>query len=943
MPLSRIQLAAALVDLAHLAVTEYDNDDDDFDNPQKPRKNWQDSAIFIPFQQAEKEERRQRILSQPPPVLPNLVEATHPSIERSQTPDVEQQALEEEELDIADAKKWELSSRFNTEEADIPVRRRVASQPLPLNVINPSHHRARSVYLDSIEDTRSEDDGQNSRTRPSRRVSLSQYGMIEASMRSERIEQLAHRPHTAMGLQDGMRPEHRDRRISNPRMIPLPGSPSSMNGTRSLSSLSRNMALPSTTDTEEMLEDLGPNPFALPAPPPQMGSRFDPKILEEQRRSSFETAPRLSSSRSGSRMSLMLDVQTSRHSTDMSKIKDQIPSPPIQPSLRVGEEYSEIPTPKRFGRPLMPQRYSTSALTLMNRRSLRPNTLIMPSPLTGIERSAIEIPVPEGFIRGDKPLPPNARTQGKRLGIPLSLSQRTFRGSLVVDGRRDDKEWLGGVEIDGEVGMSINELDEGVIERRPGKLYGRSLIDELEARKSIIKGKQRVFTGDSRPAMMSRSSVSFDPSLSLPLPASPVSPDQTDAPRPSTFHPAYSQPLLEVDSSGGPVRHSAFDLGNRSAKSRSIFGVDHVWEREMTKLKLIQEEEKTRLRQNELQKRDKRKSRFRASVFGLADKKYKNDEISLKVEVPELEKSPEMEQTPRASPTQPGLINLEFDSDFVDDRLQGFQQTEIESDLSLQPRDNTSSSVLDDDFDSDEDAPLSRMACSKTLASTFSDKPPQLSMPSTSSTNDNESDSDEDVPLSKMTRSHSAHNNTSQVGSTSSDHLGLRLSPPIDGEDYGGDEDDLPLVVRRAKVKGIAPPTRAEIIEDELPLGYKHAEAAQRQMAKRITSGAGSTLDDGRGSMMSFAPGMNTNAAMSMGMVPGMVPGMWAMPGGHPMTMGLPYGQMAFGMPSMSMPNLGIGVSSFGSGLSPAANIDSWRHEVPTAAGSGRSGKEGVV
>jgi len=40
--------------------------------------------------------------------------------------------------------------------------------------------------------------------------------------------------------------------------------------------------------------------------------------------------------------------------------------------------------------------------------------------------------------------------------------------------------------------------------RPPGKLYGRSLVDELEHRKAVMRSKQRVFTGDDRPSMMAR-------------------------------------------------------------------------------------------------------------------------------------------------------------------------------------------------------------------------------------------------------------------------------------------------------------------------------------------------------------------------------------------------------------------------------------------------------
>jgi hypothetical protein len=113
---------------------------------------------------------------------------------------------------------------------------------------------------------------------------------------------------------------------------------------------------------------------------------------------------------------------------------------------------------------------------------LRPKTLFMPPSLANQPeppsppKKKWEIP-PEGFSIGEKPLPPGARTSVLTLNgipqIPLSLSQRTFRSSLMVGGERGE-EWVGGAEEDGEVGISKKEradLGPEAYERKAGKLY----------------------------------------------------------------------------------------------------------------------------------------------------------------------------------------------------------------------------------------------------------------------------------------------------------------------------------------------------------------------------------------------------------------------------------------------------------------------------------------
>ncbi len=109
------------------------------------------------------------------------------------------------------------------------------------------------------------------------------------------------------------------------------------------------------------------------------------------------------------------------------------------------------------------------------------------------------------------PAPGNSFTPNPRLG--LSASQLLFRNNLTVDGQRDiaHRDIDGKIrraEKDGEqvqlvlpevVPPQVKEATEepsptaeaGVPLRPAGKLFGRSLIDDLESRKQQMRNKQR--------------------------------------------------------------------------------------------------------------------------------------------------------------------------------------------------------------------------------------------------------------------------------------------------------------------------------------------------------------------------------------------------------------------------------------------------------------------
>lgn len=234
------------------------------------------------------------------------------------------------------------------------------------------------------------------------------------------------------------------------------------------------------------------NAFAISLPSPSRSSRFDPKMAAHPRT--------MSNASLGSRMLLENDGV----------------------SMLGGASLMS-------GRPMTTQDRPFSSIDL-----LRPKVLIMPSPLQGVD-----IPEPQKVREGFRlstsgpPLPPGARTSrpisatydqlpvtshmftpNPRLN--LSLAQLAFRNTLLVGGERDvaysdidrvlprateDGEQMQlldeeEVEINDDYGVEEQPrpvfANEPIQTSRPaGKLFGKSLIDDLESRKLNMRSKQR--------------------------------------------------------------------------------------------------------------------------------------------------------------------------------------------------------------------------------------------------------------------------------------------------------------------------------------------------------------------------------------------------------------------------------------------------------------------
>jgi hypothetical protein len=163
---------------------------------------------------------------------------------------------------------------------------------------------------------------------------------------------------------------------------------------------------------------------------------------------------------------------------------------------------------------------------------LRPKVLVMPSPLQGAT-PAVPARTPDSYREGFEynsdgtPLPPGARAsrRASQLFLPteqpasasnlftpnptasMSLSQLTFRNTLHTDGAggsqlgtlpraREEGEQVQ-LEEDEDVPILPSAFSEEVLvpslphSRPAGKLYGKSLMDNLEERKAQMRNKKR--------------------------------------------------------------------------------------------------------------------------------------------------------------------------------------------------------------------------------------------------------------------------------------------------------------------------------------------------------------------------------------------------------------------------------------------------------------------
>ncbi|KAF8974763.1 hypothetical protein BDZ97DRAFT_1911915 [Flammula alnicola] len=536
-----------------------------------------------------------------------------------------------------------------------------------------------------------------------------------------------------------------------------------------------------SNDTLGMPRPLEDNPFAIQNP--SHISRFDPKAVSRARSYSNATM--------GSR--LMPENDNS--------------------SVITGDPYARE------------RRYSTT-LDL-----LRPKVLVMPSPLQPVATQSAVEPIQnvrDGFeLSADgPPLPPGARTS-RRLSSSMSILEAGAAKGLIASNsfipnplmdlsspRRHSVAlypFRVSLRTTKEETLQIPAaVDQNSKASRPaGKLYGKCLIDDLESRKAHMRSKQRVFTGDQRPSMMARASshrvsTLIDPATLMTRPTNQRSssygsqnPQQTLARHPSVT----IKPLITFDGEQDKPLQPA-PTANRLPETRSVFGVDTIWQREMVKLKEIQaveakENEEKRKREEEAERKKQEKKSKRKKG------KQKTEEESVHIDLPRVSAEPPMlpdiQRASRRVPPKPSDSDISSESGDEEAPFAANEQGSVvwqssdEEDAGprrttgVGPRYPTQTRKFaprTEDDDSEEDLPL---------AATINKARAKLS---SSRTYPPDSE-DEDEPLSRIilkAKSTKALSLKSRKDDEDDDQpLGLRASriplKPVAGDD----EDDMPL------------------------------------------------------------------------------------------------------------------------------------------------------
>ncbi|KAG2367393.1 hypothetical protein BDR07DRAFT_1326932 [Suillus spraguei] len=643
---SRLQLAAALL--------EYDNDPT---NPHLPLVSAHDSAIFAHLRRGQPRKSTDYLGVSVPSEAGDSTPGhrrSRSSIDGLRNPfgADDDEELEDEEAGEVDLASWGLD-QFIKDKAKAKGKAKAKSEVLP----NPHpvamiHRNARSAI----------DDGFRGRLpRPMSTGAMNDFGVGGAFLDAENTASSGiTRPRSVADLermQSPQRPMPRHRESSHALIetlsiapplhsVPFPsvsirdGSPG---GERPASRADLHTRTQSDTSmgSKNFLNganvDVDDSPFSVRPPSPDRASRFDPKVNHGRTASNGTMGTMASKNMLAEENPFAVRPPSpSRLSRFDPKVRARTMSVGSMGTRVLIDNDTEADSHR--DRP-----YSTAEL-------LRPKVLVMPSPLQNV---APPPPPPPSFTprigfetsTDGPPLPPGARSANRSstsltnyttpLSAPiasnsftpnprasLTLSQLAFRNTLVVGGQRDiaysdidrrlpramkDGEQAKFEELEEEeespVPVSIplppvpppTEIE---IKRPAGKLYGRSLIDNLEHRKAEIKQKARVFTGDERPLMMvrgqiRRSSTLIDPQTLGRPPSQNLDTAITPNPRQSLLRRNSSggRPLLDMDGEKAPTNLGP-GAGQLLSKSRSVFGVDTLWDLEMVKLSKMEAEEK---------------------------------------------------------------------------------------------------------------------------------------------------------------------------------------------------------------------------------------------------------------------------------------------------------------------------------------------------------------
>ncbi|KDQ64487.1 hypothetical protein JAAARDRAFT_118289 [Jaapia argillacea MUCL 33604] len=965
---SRLQLAAALL--------EYDNDPT---NPDAPHRSAHDSAIFAHLRRnaprpAAMSRKSTDYLSVALPTDAGSVVGRESVAETrrsrqsldalrnpfSQTGEVEEPEEEEEDedenLDI-DLASWGLDA-FVPKEKGSKSSRKSKIAPLP----NPHPARVQPGYAEEVH-------GRSSLSK--RSMSLSGYdnfgeggAFLDAgSSPPPHPPHDTQRRHSVGSALDEMpiaspRPMHGRQSSGHVLIENIPVTPPL-----------HSVPFPSRSPPPSVLNEFGgpgDADFSIRPPSPDRASRFDPKSAGHSRVVSNATMGTMTSK------ALLGDENNPFSVRPPSTTRSSRFDPKVANRGRTTSNGSlgtqmlldnESVADQEYGRE---RRYSKWDL-------MRPKVLVMPSPLQGTVSTAppTQEKGRDGFMLSTDgtPLPPGARSARRSAVLStiqplapvasnaftpnprasLTLSQLTFRQTLMVDGQRD----VAYADIDEDLPRATTEGEQirapsPVVEepppppvpvvqiveepaddapRRPaGKLFGKSLIDDLEARKAEMRGKQRTFRGDDRPSMMARnpmqrSSTLVDPTeLRVRPPTQHVDSfgSQKSAPELARRNSAGPKPLLNFDDDG-KLAANRLGVEARSPKSRSVFGVDTIWEREMARLKDIEarerlEEEVRRKREEEEDARNPRKKKGKDKKNQKAISEHSPSPVAPSPSpspiLPTAASPPMLPDIQKASTRRAPPPPMDDDDDEEESgsdsgqdapapgsRLSGKQPSNKgwSSDedekgpirttgrgprYPNRPRGNLGIVQIPDGESSDEDIPLAAAVSRLTM------KPPSQFAPQSDS-------EEEDKPLSAL------------INNKSLSLPGIRSSTPLLGDNLGvptrEDDDDKPLGLRVSRIA--SPSIHGGQVDDDTPLAF-HPEQQRRTQYQMMAQQ--------QQAMMMQAQMHNS---MFMGGPPSMMsPGFF----GGPMTPGmmLPPPPMVMASPAPANDSAKYG------------RVDKWRHDV---------------
>ncbi|KAG9040175.1 hypothetical protein FRB95_000104 [Tulasnella sp. JGI-2019a] len=879
---SRLQLAAALL--------EYDNDPDD---PTAPRKNAKESAIFAHIRQPRRPQRdedededdedvplRRGVVNQPK----RRSGSRGPSNEEYRKSTAAE--LVGADGDHADdgakvLSEWGLEAFAPTGvETDAEKEQKAAKLQRLLSIRERRHSEA---ALPNPHGPPSPIDD-NTDTSSSRRLPMHRRPMSMGDIDNLVIRDPLKHTRAAPTVIDYKKSVHTNLDFSP--HLGLPYDEDSLHSTEDENFNSVSFPTKSTPIQSPTIE--AENPFAVPLPNPDRMSRFDPKAVEVEHRRSIGSSSQLDGIKSSDPTQRRLSIR----SMGSQMLLDAASNIPAHPRSRTNS-MGTMGTKLMDGQVLSPESIAPPKEKEIRRPSrielMRPKVLVMPSPLQN-SASQLDKGARDGFFRsegGGFPLPPGSRPEARpgsslrgmstlapsqsfNPRTSMSLSQLTFRQTLMVGGQRDPAyadldQHLQRAEVDGEQAARDWSDDEEELEfdgkalRQPGKLYGTSLIDSLEARKAVIKGQQRVFTGDQRPSMMSRTVVprnansTFIDSSELRPSSSYLSPAQVqeDLRKKRASGVPLAAPLVTFDHDQSPTGPPPGPSRPNMPNSRSVFGVDKVWERELAKLNAAKEADALE------------KAKLDALEARMADKKQsaRNSTLPPSASAPNSLNSAGQPATAAAVGIAPVPVDELGQKGTLTSGEGGRRESaatlgaqgwfngpasDEEEDLQ-DPRRVSSSSLTGgkpsysrkvstpsglpqipsgkfDESDEDEDVPLAQQS-----RRTRVPPPPQRPVAA-------DSDSEEDKPIAAL-KSQRSQSNKNTLGEF--DLSAINFDKPLDTtttgqgmekEESSDEEDEIPLAVRHPTASRISsfmvPPTGGgganDSDEDDKPLGVTH-------------------------------------------------------------------------------------------------------------------------